>query len=75
MEWPNRPGAAEWPDARRTSASGCQSPAFGFGRTAIAQGYETRLACPCNVFAKVFGDAKMFAKVKSGANIKETALG
>jgi hypothetical protein len=57
------------------SASGCQSPAFGFGRTAISQGYETRLACPCNVVAKVLGDAKMFAKVKSGANIKETALG
>jgi hypothetical protein len=50
-------------------------PRVRLRRTAISQGYETRLACPCNVFAKVLGDTKMFAKVKAGANIKETALG
>ena len=40
--------------------------AIGFGRTPISKGNETRLASPCNVFAKVLGDVKTLAKVKSG---------
>jgi hypothetical protein len=49
--------------------------ALGFGRTPISQGDETRLASPCNIFAKALGDVKMLAKVKAGAAIKVTALG
>lgn len=32
--------------------------ALGFGRTPINQGDETRLASPCNVFARALGDVK-----------------
>ena len=49
--------------------------ALGFGRTPISQGDETRLASPCNIFAKALGDVKMLAKVKAGAKVKVTALG
>lgn len=43
--------------------------AIGFGRTPISKGDETRLASPCNVFAKALGDVKMLAKVKSGETV------
>jgi hypothetical protein len=49
--------------------------ALGFGRTPISQGDETRLASPCNIFAKALGDVKALAKVKAGATIKVSALG
>jgi hypothetical protein len=49
--------------------------ALGFGRTPISQGDETRLASPCNIFAKALGDVKMLAKVKAGAKITVTVLG
>jgi hypothetical protein len=49
--------------------------ALGFGRTPISQGDETRLAAPCNVFAKALGDVKTLAKVKAGTNVKVTAVG
>ena len=48
--------------------------ALGFGRTPISQGNETRLAAPCNVFAKVLGDVKTLVKVKAGTTVKVTAL-
>jgi hypothetical protein len=48
--------------------------ALGFGRTPISQGSETRLAAPCNVFAKALGDVKTLAKVKAGTTVKVTAL-
>jgi hypothetical protein len=48
--------------------------AIGFGRTPISKGSETRLASPCNVFAKALGDVKTLAQVKAGARIKVSAL-
>jgi uncharacterized protein len=53
---------AYWPDG--------PSIAIGFGRTPISKGDETRLASPCNVFAKALGDVKMLAKVKQGTTVK-----
>ncbi len=47
--------------------------AIGFGRTPISEGDETRLASPCNIWAKARGDAKMLAKVEAGTKIKVTA--
>lgn len=57
---------AYWPDGRCI--------AIGFGRTPISRGSETRLASPCNVFAKALSDVKALASVKSGAAIKVTML-
>jgi len=48
--------------------------ALGFGRTPISHGTETRLASPCNIFAKALGDVKALAKVKAGARVSVTAL-
>jgi len=57
---------AYWPEGRCI--------ALGFGRTPISQGDETRLAAPCNVFARALGDVKTLAKVKAGAKVTVTAL-
>jgi hypothetical protein len=48
--------------------------ALGFGRTPISKDDETRLASPCNVFARALGDVKMLAKVKTGTQVKVTLL-
>jgi hypothetical protein len=48
--------------------------ALGFGRTPISQGNETRLASPCNVFAKALGDVKTLAKVKAGTKVEVRVL-
>jgi len=48
--------------------------AIGFGRTPISKGDETRLASPCNVFAKALGNVKTLAKVKTGQTVEVTAL-
>ena len=58
---------AYWPDGHCI--------ALGFGRTPISRGDETRLASPCNVFAKALGDVKTLAKVRAGATIKVTSVG
>ncbi len=50
------------------------SIAIGFGRTPISQGNETRLASPCNVFAKALGDVKTLGKVRTGTKVEMTML-
>jgi uncharacterized protein len=58
---------AYWPDGHCI--------ALGFGRTPISQGDETRLASPCNIFAKALGDVKALAKVRAGTTITVTKIG
>ena len=48
--------------------------ALGFGRTPISQGDETRLASPCNIFAKALGDVKALARVRAGTKVKVSAI-
>ena len=57
---------AYWPEG--------QCIALGFGRTPISHGTETRLASPCNIFAKAVGDVKTLANVKAGARVSVTAV-
>ena len=44
--------------------------AIGFGRTPISKGDETRLASPCNIWAKALSDVKTLGRVRAGAKIK-----
>ena len=57
---------AYWPDGHAI--------AIGFGRTPISHGDETRLASPCNIWAKAKGDVKALRGVKAGTKIKVTAV-
>ena len=53
---------AYWPDG--------PAIAIGFGRTPISRGDETRLASPCNVFARALDDVRSLGAVKAGTNVK-----
>jgi hypothetical protein len=57
---------AYWPDG--------PAIAIGFGRTPISKGDETRLASPCNVFAKALGDVKALKAVKAGTKVRVTTV-
>ena len=57
---------AYWPDG--------PAIAIGFGRTPISKGGETRLAAPCNVFARTTSDVKALASVKAGTKVVVTLL-
>jgi uncharacterized protein len=57
---------AYWPDGNAI--------AIGFGRTPISKGDETRLASPCNIWAKALGDVKTLGKIRAGTKIKVSAV-
>jgi uncharacterized protein len=57
---------AYWPDG--------PAIAIGFGRTPISRGDETRLASPCNVFARALRDVKALAAVRAGSQVKVSAV-
>ena len=58
---------AYWPDGRCI--------AIGFGRTPISGENETRLASPCNIFARALGNVKALNDVPAGAPVSVTSLG
>jgi hypothetical protein len=43
--------------------------AIGFGRTPISKAHETRLASPCNIWAKAVGDVKTLGRIAAGTKV------
>jgi hypothetical protein len=48
--------------------------AIGFGRTPISKSGETRLASPCNVFAKAVESVQTLRDIKAGTMVTVTRL-
>jgi len=44
--------------------------AIGFGRTPLSKGNETRLASPCNVFARALHDVTALRRVGAGTRVE-----
>ncbi len=57
---------AYWPDG--------PAIAIGFGRTPASRSGETRLASPCNVFARALGDVKVLKAIKAGTRVQVTQV-
>ncbi len=49
--------------------------AIGYGRTPISKAGETRLASPCNVFAKAVQSVQSLREVKAGTTVQVTKIG
>lgn len=58
---------AYWPDE--------DAIAIGYGRTPISQGDETRLASPCNIWARAVDDVGQLDAVNDGDDIAVTKSG